>query len=772
MRINHKLLLAIIYICLVLFKANAQILNQLQIKHILINHEEKGKASNFSIKITLYTGNNSLKNWNFGFYMPRNFRKTSQRNRNLSMKICELGSSNCSRLAYLKAPFTSPDFSALYTTIVAPAKNYPLKAGKTYILSFLNASSKGPQNYSSLPQNIFILDKNKNNIINIPTTPAIYSLIGYNPSQIRNDIQDHINRNWANSSSTKPLISVIPEPISVTQTDDSSFNFGNTLTIHDFSQMQDDQLKLWKNTLKADLKLLPKLDHMQSNDGILLENKNISVSNPEGYEIEINPRQIKIMAHNEAGFFYALQTLRQLWFKADSIRAMKIKDYPKFKYRGILLDVARHYFTIKELKNFIDIMAALKLNTLHLHLSDDEAFRLALDDYPKLGQIGANRGIGHAVGPLAFVQKNLSKNLPSDKIPTADTIYAGSYSSSSLEDLLNYANLRQITVIPEIDIPGHSRALMKALPDKLYEPGDKSEYTGYGDNSLPVCAYDSPSSFGQKFSTTLANIIFKTTQIFTHQSTLYAINDEISIGGDEVFNGTWDKAPSCQIKPWKTMNALAKEHYFLDRLNNDARISKLKLSGWHEFVLDKNNRINFKHGISPQEIGHVWVWGKADDSLRKAIILADLNYPVVLEYSDLLYMDMTYTPDVKEPGLYWANKSHDTYTTLSAMQAAAKTQQQTRHPEQILGLEGALWTDVIPSYYHLQYMAFPKIAGLAEASWSQPDRNLPNWHSLANRLGCGKTGFLAFINAKFNANYRGYPKGISLEAPQACNTVY
>ena len=203
--------------------------------------------------------------------------------------------------------------------------------------------------------------------------------------------------------------------------------------------------------MQQDLKIEAKIDK-KTNDGIVLQTiRKDPDSSPEAYRLHITPTQIIVQASNPAGFFYALQSLRQLWFKQNSLPLLTIEDAPRFKYRGVLLDVARHYFTPDQIKNFIDIMAAAKLNTLHLHLSDDEAFRLELTDYPELTTIGAQRGLGLPIGPLSYC-KNLSQ--ASDKLPNADSVYSGSYSKEQIQDLISYANLHQITIIPEIDIPG------------------------------------------------------------------------------------------------------------------------------------------------------------------------------------------------------------------------------------------------------------------------------------------------------------------------------
>jgi hexosaminidase len=370
---------------------------------------------------------------------------------------------------------------------------------------------------------------------------------------------------------------------------------------------------------------------------------------------------------------------------------------------------------------------------------------------------------------MAMIQKNLSK--ASADLPSAADNYAGSYTIADLQELINYANLRQITIIPEIDIPGHSRALMKAMPEAFYEAGDNSEYAGYGDDVLPVCAFASTSELGQRFTADLTTIAFQITKIFNQQTTAYAIANELSIGGDEVFSGTWEKSPSCQVAPWKSMNTRQKEHYFLDLFNNNADLNHIKLSGWHEFVINRDNKTKSTHGVSAGEVGHVWVWSSGGTARKQAVMLANEGYPVVMDYADSLYFDMTYTPAFKEPGFYWATKFGDTYAALDSADQATLTISNTSQPQNILGLEGALWADVIPDYTQLQYMALPKLAGLAEAAWSTPATargTPPNWRSLAHRLGCGQSGFLSYLHQTFNVTYRGYPNGISREAPLAC----
>jgi hexosaminidase len=774
MKIKQSTLITLSLLNLVGINSSAFATESIKVKQIIVGPQAGDSSTNFSIKVTFINRSDNFHDWQFGFYMPRNFRQTSTSNRKLKMQVCESLTKNCRALKYQKAAFSDNDLSTVFTTIVAPETDFTLRKGKSYTISLLHNSSRGPLNYSSLPQNLFLRTPDK--LVKLTTTAQSYQITNFDADAIESQTQKRIQDNWSNSApNTETNAIIIPSPTQVTLGDPSGkFVLDKQLVIHDLSNNSAAQTALWSQALQQDLQLSPPIDQKKTSAGILLQTINYdSKLSPEAYRLQITATQIIVQASNPAGFFYALQSLRQLWFKQNSLPLLTIEDTPRFKYRGILLDAARHYFTPDQIKNFIDIMAAAKLNTLHLHLSDDEAFRLELADYPELTKIAASRGLGLPIGPLSWPQKNLSQ--ASDKLPDAGSIYSGSYSKEQIQDLISYANLHQITIIPEIDIPGHSRALMKALPGSFHEEGDNSEYAGYGNNSIPVCEFNNNSALGQKFTADLTNILTQTAQLFNQQTTLYAINNELSIGGDEVFKGTWDDAPSCQIAPWNKMTSLQKEHYFLDALNNNPRINQLKLSGWHEFVLTHDGQINSQHSIKPNETGHVWVWGKSTEVQSKAVTLANNDYPVVLEYADYSYFDMTYTPQLKEPGFYWASKLGDSDASLSVAIAATNTQQQSRKPDNIIGLEGALWTDVIPDYTQLQYMALPKLAGLAEASWSAESvtdiGGKPNWQALSYRLGCGKEGFLAYLNSTYQANYRGYPHGIEQEAPMLCNAA-
>ncbi|MDD3266290.1 MAG: family 20 glycosylhydrolase, partial [Burkholderiales bacterium] len=391
----------IIVLSLLAYQAFAD--SNISISNIIIG-PQYGEKKTFSITATLSNNsNNTIESWQIGFYMPRNFRTTAKSNKNLSMQICEESSAtNCSQLIYQKPAFDKPDLSTAFTTILKPKLNFPIRTGKKYTIKLLRNSSQSSANISSLPQSFFIISKDK--LILLPTDLKTYTVLNYNESAV----QQKITKYNANKSDNgfKHIINVVPYPQYVNITDPSIyFNLSDKITLHNNAKLSEEQLQFWRDAFSSDFTRSLKIDTDKKSTGIILKHAN--VINPEGYTITINSQNITVIAKNNAGFFYALQTLRQLWFKQKSIPSLIITDSPRFKYRGVQIDVARHFFTIEELKNFIDIMAANKLNTLHLHLSDDEAFRIELDDYPELTKIGASRGIGKMIGPMSMIQNNL-----------------------------------------------------------------------------------------------------------------------------------------------------------------------------------------------------------------------------------------------------------------------------------------------------------------------------------------------------------------------------
>ncbi|RTL00794.1 MAG: hypothetical protein EKK57_06365 [Proteobacteria bacterium] len=742
----------------------------------------------FSLMFNFHNTGNEIKVWQLGFYMPRSFDSLAlQRiNPEQTMQICDAAGGDCVALKYVRADnVNNVDKAQGYFTLLAPVSQFSLKPKTNYYIKIAHNNQWSSGNVSSLPQSLFLTINDENSdgvpkIYTIHTELSQYQILNYDQNLIDRQIQDNIQAKWlASQPKNIPQVGIIPSPVRIISGVDGDFTLpAKTITIHNQLNSDNAIVNLWAPIIKQDWKLTKKVvidNDTNASNGILIQSisdpKAIQ-NNPEGYRLTIANDNITIEALTATGVYYAFQTLRQISAQSanNTLPSLVITDYPRFKYRGVLLDVARHYFTVNEIKTLIDVMANQKLNTLHIHFSDDEAFRLALPSYPELTATASNRGLGQSIGPAMLLQNNLdATNLRQPEYPVANSVYGGSYSAIDIQSIISYANANQITIIPEIDIPGHARALIKALPHAMIDTNDSSQYLsvqGYRDDVLPVCTYGNDISVGNSFTTTINTIVNDIAKIFNQQTTLYAVSNEVSLGADEVSNNAWTNDTSCRNE-WSKLSALDKSQLFIQKLaqNNNS----LMLSGWQQMVQSDGVALG-KYALPTSQVGHVWVWNPTREGVKQAANLANSNYPTILAYADKSYFDLAYSPSITEPGFTWAGQFMDTANVLSLAKAADTTISQSANSQNILGLEGALWSENLPSFDHMMYMALPKMPALAEASWS-PSYNVTrngktNWQSLANRLGCGKNGYLSYLNKLYGVNYRGYPDGIAKEVPE------
>jgi len=419
----------------------------------------------------------------------------------------------------------------------------------------------------------------------------------------------------------------------------------------------------------------------------------------EGYTMEVKPSAIVISANTEAGFFYAVQSLRQLlpasvfsqtlqknemW----SIPSLSIRDYPRFSYRGLLLDVSRHFFSPAQIKRVIDLMSLYKLNRLHLHLTDDEGWRIEVKGYPALTSIGAWRGF----------------NLPLEpQYGSGANRYGGYYTQKEIREMVQYAQQRNVTIIPEIDLPGHARALMKSFSRQLVDVNDASVYTSvqqYDDNVLSPC---------QEETYTIID------QILTEVAALFP-SKVFHVGADEVPSGSWAGSPQC--KYWmqkyglKTMDEL--KGYFLKRVEAILKSKQKEMAVWDDGV-------TVDDALDHSTVIYSW----ADE--KKGIRAAEQGYSVVLMPGPYLYLDMAYNSDPAEPGRNWAGLI-DTKRVYSYQPINPSLS--TSAEEHIQGVQGALWSEHIDSQHLLDYMMFPRLLALAEIAWTRGERQCWDHFSL------------------------------------------
>lgn len=424
----------------------------------------------------------------------------------------------------------------------------------------------------------------------------------------------------------------------------------------------------------------------------------------EGYTLEVNQKIITIKSNSAKGIFYALQTFDQLMpleeISKDNItvQACSIIDYPRFAWRGLMLDVSRHFFTPNEVKEYIDLMSKYKFNVFHWHLTDDEGWRVEIKGLPKLTEIGAWRveRFGH------FGNREAPKD--GEKTP-----YGGFYTQEQIKDIVKYAAEKQITILPEVDVPGHSMALLAAYPElstkkepKMVSPGAKfAEWPGNGTFIMTVENSLNPSD--EKVYQILDIVFGEIATLFPGQY--------IHIGGDECYHGYWEKDTNCQalMKKENLKDVKELQSYFIKKVEKIITSKGKKMIGWDE-ILDG--------GLA--EGATVMSWR----GLEGGIKAAKLKHDVVMTPTTFAYLDYMQGDHSLEVAVY-----SDLYLKKAYEFEAVPNDVDSKY---ILGGQANLWTEQIPTLQHAFYMTYPRAFATIESLWS-PAQN-KNWDNFASRV--------------------------------------
>lgn len=476
----------------------------------------------------------------------------------------------------------------------------------------------------------------------------------------------------------------------------------------------------------------------------------------EAYRLRIDPRRgVLIQGTDQAGVFYGIQTLRALlplaaWKSPQpSMRldAWEIDDAPRFGYRGQHLDVARNFHSRESVEKLLDLMAFYKLNRFHFHLTDDEGWRLEIPGLPELVEVGSRRG--HSENETDHLVPSFGSGPQPDNAPGS-----GHYSREDFIAILRLANARHIEVIPEIDVPGHARAAIKAMEARrrrlagqgdqpaageflLHEPEDRSTYQsvqGWTDNVINVCQ-DSSYRFLEK-------VVDEIQSMYREAGAPLAL---VHVGGDEVPSGVWEGSPSCRALMAEAGMADSRElwSYFLDRLAGILERRGLRLAGWEEVALtgSTHDAVSTK-APNPRFVGRgftawvwnsVWGWGGEEFAYR----LANAGYEVILCNASNLYFDLADSKDPAEPGYYWAGfvsaRQPWEFIPLDLYRGGEKDQlgrpldpAQYRNAvrpsregtSRILGLQAQLWSENAKSPELFEYAMTPKLVAFAERAWA------------------------------------------------------
>lgn len=411
---------------------------------------------------------------------------------------------------------------------------------------------------------------------------------------------------------------------------------------------------------------------------------------PEDYRLTIEPDRVGIVAASPKGYFYATQTLLQLLppeaFSPELVKktdwtapCVQVEDQPRFGYRGLMLDVGRHFFPVAFVKRYIDLLAMHKLNTFHWHLTDDQGWRIEIKKYPKLTEIGSRRRetiVGHA-----------SRNHPQYTGKFDGQEHAGFYTQDEVREVVRYAQSKYVTVIPEIEMPGHALAALAsypelgANPDKLYQVS-----TTWGVHDEVFMPREQTFRF-------LEDVLTEVLALFP--------SEYIHIGGDECPKRTWHESRFCQELMKK--EGLKDEHelqsYFIRRIDKFLTSKGRKLVGWDEIL---------EGGLSPNATVMSWRGEKG------GIEAAKQAHDVIMTPSTYVYLDYYQGDPKTEPlaiGGYLPLRTVYGYEPLPA----ELTPEQARH---ILGVQANVWTEYIATPEGAEYMTYPRAIALAEVAWS------------------------------------------------------
>lgn len=420
----------------------------------------------------------------------------------------------------------------------------------------------------------------------------------------------------------------------------------------------------------------------------------------EGYQLSISSDQLILSAYKHHGIFNGIQSVLQLLppeiksktVQADatwSINCIEVTDKPQFAWRGLMLDVSRHFFTKQEVKKFIDQMAEYKYNVFHWHLTDDQGWRLEVKSLPRLTAIGAWRA--PRVG-------NWWEREP--QLPTDSLSYGGYYTTEDIREIVEYAQQRYVTIVPEIDIPGHSMAALSAYPEISCTGGPFHVNVGntfYTEIENSLCAGNE-----QTFEV-LDSVFAEVARLFP--------SPYIHIGGDECYKGFWEKCPKCKMRMQKEhlKNLEELQSYFVKRVAAMVQKRGKQVIGWDEIL---------EGGLAPETIVMSW------RGMKGGIEAAKQGHSVIMTPTDHCYLDFYQGDPTVEPNTYSMLRLQDCYKYQLIPDSVDASL--------IMGGQGNLWTESVPHYRQVEYMIWPRALAISETLWT--DARLRNWKFFVNRV--------------------------------------
>jgi hexosaminidase len=496
-------------------------------------------------------------------------------------------------------------------------------------------------------------------------------------------------------------IHIIPEPVSVTEKP-GQFTLDQKVSLQvDAQDRSLEETGQWFRTQLAQVTGISIPEKKSGGRAIqlhLITDGSKSNLGKEGYHLTVSPSGISLSANSAAGIFYGMQTILQLLpenAKADegeksmNLPCADITDYPRFGWRGLMLDVSRHFFSKQDVERYLDEMVMYKFNTLHLHLSDDQGWRIEIKSLPQLTRVGAWRvkrigGWGESMPALA-------------REPATD---GGFYTQDDMREIVRYAEVRHVTILPEIDIPAHSLALIASYPNLSCTQLPYSVNAGF---KTPV-RDDNALCIGND------SVYLVLDKIFTELASIFP-SEYIHIGGDEAYKGFWADCPKCkkrmQDEHLKDVEEL--QSYFIKRVEKILQSKGKKLIGWDEIL---------EGGLAPDATVMSW------RGMKGGIQAAKMNHHVVMSPWDFTYLDLYQGEPSAEPPTYGMCRLSASYNYDPVPDSVDE--------KFILGGQGNLWTERVPNFRHAEYMTWPRGLALAEVYWSPKASR--NWDDFVSRM--------------------------------------
>jgi hexosaminidase len=539
-----------------------------------------------------------------------------------------------------------------------------------------------------------------------------------------------------------PAVSVIPYPASVTVDAGVHYTFGPAPTIA-LSAPSNAELRalgdLAAGILRDELGGRPRVVSAPASSAradavALVLAPADSGQGPESYRLAVTHRGVTITAPRTAGLFYGLQTLRalvepkQLATSAErhaanaTLQGMHIADAPRFTYRGMHLDVGRHFAPVPFVKRYIDLMSRYKLNTFHWHLTEDQGWRIEIKKYPRLTEVGGCRK-----------ETQLGRFRTNPYV--GDSIrYCGFYTQDQIRDVVAYAKDRHITVIPEIEMPGHSVAALTAYPELACKPGPYEVRTTWGVDENILCPKEETFTF-------IENVLTEVMALFPCQY--------VHIGGDEAPKTVWQASPIAQevIKRENLKDEHELQSYFIRRVEKFLNAHGKRIIGWDEIL---------EGGLAPNATVMSW------RGINGGIAAARANHDVVMTPTSNTYLDYN-QGDPRFESIYMGARLP--LMTVYAYEPIpdSLTAEQGKH---VLGTQGQLWTEYMQTTRDMEYMAFPREMAIAEVAWSP--KAARSWDSFGRRL---LPRLLALDRLGVNYRFPGVESGLEKNQAVAGDTV-